>query len=218
MGMHFKDIKYFEEITDFLEYKTFDGLKLCLIGDLFIRRDLHEVMKHRWVSKYFQAKGFEVSVIDLGIGTEIVSNTTLKYDLSKPLPEGIGKFDFIVDFGTAEHILNQYEFNKNMHGLCNVNGVMIRSNPSDTYGGGSAKKHHGYFHYTPNFYIKLSNSNKYKIVDIREMAQKYWGYGGNTVARRKNFTYVTLLKGADNEFMSNNQFKIIEGELGDYPK
>jgi len=226
MGIHFKDIKYFEEITDWLKYKKYignlNGLRLCEIGDLWIRADLHNYMKHRLASQYFEAKGLDVSVIDLGVGTESIeasekrmNGKILRYDLGKPIIEDIGNFDFIVDFGTAEHIENQYELHRNMHNLCDVNSIMIRSNPSDKYSGGDSSKHHGLFHYTSAFYIKLSRICNYEIIDIREMKQKY---SSINVPGRKNFTYVTLVKSKNNIFPSLEIFNRIVGELGRYEK
>jgi len=226
MGLHFKDIRYFEEMVDWLKYKKyiedFNGLRLCELGDLWIRPDLHEYMTHRVASQYFEAKGFEVAVIDLGIGTENIKasekrtkRAILRYDLAQPIPLEVGKFDFIVDFGTAEHIENQYELHKNIHILCKVGGIMIRSNPSDKYSGGYSPKHHGLFHYTPAFYIKLSQLCKYRIVDIRETAQKYWP---SPIPARKNFTYATILKTKNNDFPSLDEFDKITVELGRYKK
>lgn len=222
MGVHFKDIKYFEEVTEFLGYKNFNGLKLCELGDLWIRSDLHKHMKHRLASQYFESKGFEVSVIDLGIGTEDITKSEartkksiLRYDLSKPIKNNLGEFDFIIDFGTAEHIENQYELNRNIHNLCKPKSVIIRCNPSDRYGGGAPSKHHGLFHYTFSFYSKLAHLCRYKIVDIREMTQKYWP---SLIPGRKNFTYVTILKSKDNDFPTLEKFNAIAVELGEYRK
>lgn len=226
MGLHFKDIKYFEEMSDYLKHKkyigSFNGLRLCEFGDLWIRSDLHEYMRHRLARQYFESKGFEVSVIDLGVGTEDIKASEkrtgtpiLRYDLSKPITDKLNEFDFIVDFGTAEHIENQYELNKNIHNLCKVGGIIIRSNPSDKYSGGYFPKHHGLFHYTHAFYTKLSQLCKYKIVDIRETAQKYWP---SDIPGRKNFTYVTIIKTENCGFPSIDDFNKIAVELGRYKK
>lgn len=224
MGMHFKDIKYFEEIVEWLEYKKYidscKGLELCEIGDLWLRKDIHRYMSYRLASEYFENKGLKVTVIDLGIGSDSVEasekrmgKSILRYDLSKPIiPDAENRFDFIVDFGTAEHIENQYELNKNMHNLCKAGGIIIRSNPSDKYSCGYPEKHHGLFHYTPVFYEKLAKMCRYEIIDIREMKQRY----NVTRAYRKNFTYVTMLKKADNNFMSLDDFNKIAVELGRY--
>jgi len=226
MGIHFKDIKYFEEMTDWLIYKehikSLSGLKLLELGDLWIRADLHRYMKHRLARQYFESKGFEVAVIDLGVGNDNIEASEkrtgtpiLRYDLSKPISDKAGKFDFIVDFGTAEHIENQYELNKNIHNLCGTSGVMIRINPSDRYSAGYPPKHHGLFHYTHTFYAKLSRLCKYRVVDIRETAQKYWP---SVIPGRYNFTYVTIIKTEDNDFPSIDDFNKIAVELGRYGK
>ena len=79
MGIHFKDIKYFEEITEWLVYKKhfneLNGLKLLELGDLWIRGDLHQYMEYRLARQYFESKGFEVSVIDLGVGTDNIEES-----------------------------------------------------------------------------------------------------------------------------------------------
>lgn len=213
MGMHFKDIKYFEEITDFLEYKSFEGFRLLMLGDLFIRRDLHDIMKHRLASQYFESKGFDVTVIDLGVGREEnASKNIWKVDLGNKIQSSL-KYDFIVDFGTAEHIENQYALHWNINNFCKVDGVMLRSNPSDRYCDGCPEKHHGLYHYTPAFYIKLAQLCKYKIVDIRETPQKYWPCA---IPNRKNFLYATIIKKSDRYFPSEKEFIEIADELGDY--
>jgi len=216
MGMHFKDIKYFEEMTDWLLYreeiKSLDLLQLCELGDLWIRSDLHNYTKHRTAKQYFESKGINVTVIDLGIGQDKITEGVLQYDLTKPLPTDIGLFDFIVDFGTAEHIENQYQLFKNIHNICKVDGVIMMVNPSERYSIGSKKKHHGLYHYTSRFYLGLAFFCKYEVVDMREMAQKY----NVKLPYRKNFTYVTMIKKENNNFVKENDFKKIAVELGDY--
>jgi len=198
MGIRLKGIKYFEEITSILGYKNFHGLKLCQLGDLFIRRDVREFgIRHGKALNYFKDMGFEVTTIDLGIGTERIGPEVLQYDLSKPIKEKVDKFDFVLDFGTSEHIVNQYEFYKNIHNLCKVNGIVIRSNPSTKYGSG-----HGLFHYTPTFFIKLSWICKYKIIDVRETAVDYWSKDPG----RKIHIYASLMKTRDSKFPSEAIF------------
>jgi len=111
--------------------------------------------------------GFEVVTIDLGVGPEPVDSNALHYDLCKPV-EDIGKFDFIIDFGTGEHIGNQYELFRNIHNLCKVNGIILRCNPSIRF----AKKH-GKYYYTFVFYQKFSQVYNYEIIDVRECSAKY---------------------------------------------
>lgn len=208
MGIRLKGIKYFEEITSVLEYKSFDGLKLCELGDLFLRRDTR--IGHRRASYFFRKMGFEVAVIDLGIGHENIEADVLQYDLSKPIVTDT-KFDFLLDFGTGEHVTNQYELHRNIHNLCKKDAVIIRCNPSSRYRDEAdmLKFCHGLFHYTVGFYTKLAWLCRYKIIDIREMTNDY----GPKDPRRKNHIYVSLLKIKDNEFPSLERFREVEAEL-----
>ena len=207
MGIRLKGIKYFEEITSVLNLKTFDGLHLCELGDLFMRKDAHR--GYRRASQFFSELGFSVSVIDLGIGREKIDKDVLQYDLSKPI-ETEHRFDFIIDFGTGEHIADQYEFHRNIHNLSRKGAVVIRSNPSSRYKGvdDTLKPTHGLYHYTVSFFTKLAWLCRYKIIDVREMTNDYFLKD----PRRKNHIYASLMKTKDNEFPSREQFQDLESE------
>ncbi|MHA1290481.1 MAG: hypothetical protein ACTSPB_24120 [Candidatus Thorarchaeota archaeon] len=208
MGIRLKGIKYFEEITSVLEFKTFQGLELCELGDLFMRRDTH--FGYRRASKFFRELGFKVTVIDLGIGREKIDANVLQLDLSKPIKTN-QTFDMIVDYGTGEHITDQYEFHRNVHYLSNKNAVIFRSNPSNRYRNEEdmLKRTHGLYHYTVEFFTKLAWLCKYKIVDIREMTNDYLLKD----PRRKIHIYASLIKRKNNEFPSREEFKEVEKEL-----
>ncbi|SVE25247.1 uncharacterized protein METZ01_LOCUS478101, partial [marine metagenome] len=50
------------------------------------------------------------------------------FDMNKNLAKDYDfheKFDLVTNFGTTEHICNQANVFKNMHDLCNVNGLII---------------------------------------------------------------------------------------------
>jgi len=66
-------------------------------------------------------------------------------------------FDVVTNFGTAEHIFNQYLVFKNIHNLCNKNGLMIHSLPIQ------GALEHGLYNYQPNFFISLAKINNYHI-------------------------------------------------------
>ena len=209
MGIRYKGIKYLEEIFHITRYTDFSNLRLVQIGDLFIRGDAHAYgIRHGKAFNYFKDLGFEVKTIDLGIGQERIGPEVLQYDLSKPITEKMGEFDFVIDFGTSEHIENQYNLHKNMHNLCKINGVIIHSNPSPNYG-----SDHGLYHYTPSFYTQLARICRYKIIDVREMTNDYWAKD----PPRKSHLYSALMK-TRQEFPSEQRFgdaikylKVIEG-------
>lgn len=198
MGIRLKGLKYFEEITNVLGYEDFHGLKLCQLGDLFIRRDArnHFNIPHSKAYNYFTDLGFEVTTIDLGIGTERIGPEVLQYDLSKPITEKVDQFDFVLDFGTSEHIDNQYELFQNIYNLCKVEGIIMHSNPSTRYG-----SEHGLFHYTFDFFVKLSQICKYKMIDIRETSVFYWKHPNKAI-----HINASLMKTEDDKFPSWDTF------------
>ena len=214
MGFHRKNIKYFEEITEFLGYKTFQGMRLCQLGDSYVRRDAKQYLseiknldytKLGRASDYYRKLEIEVITIDLGIGPENVRSDVLKYDLCKPITD-IGEFDFVVDLGTGEHVEDQFELFRNIHNLCKVNGIIIRCNPSIRWG-----SPHGFYYYTFLFYQKLAHSYDYKILDISEGSGKY-GPKMRGLSW-KHCIFVTLRKNQDNEFL-RTEWDPVGAEIG----
>ncbi len=85
---------------------------------------------------------------------------SLAYDLNLDIQEEIGfmnSFDVVANFGTLEHIFNQYAAFKNIHKLCNIDGLMIHSLPIQ------GAFEHGMYNYHPNFFYALASANGYKI-------------------------------------------------------
>jgi len=209
MGIRLKGKRYFEEILSVLKLDSCKGLSLCELGDLFMRKDTK--FDYRRASIYFEQLGFRVVVIDLGIGTERIASDVLRCDLAKPIDLD-EQFDFILDYGTGEHITDQYEFHRNIHNLCRQGGVIIRSNPSDRFLNETdwqKSQIHGIFHYTPEFFVKLAWKVGYKIIDLRDMTNDYWPRD----PRRRNYLYVSMMKRKEREFPSREEFHETELEL-----
>jgi len=52
-------------------------------------------------------------------------------DLDKPVPSSLeNKFDIVTNYGTTEHVNNQYSVFKNIHVMCKVGGLMIHGVPA----------------------------------------------------------------------------------------
>jgi len=214
MGLHRKNIKYFEEITEFLDYKILQDMKLCQLGDAYIRRDAKRYLskiknmdytKLGRASDYYRKLGIEVVTIDLGVGPEKVRSDVLKYDLNKPIMD-IGEFDFVMDLGTGEHVEDQFELFRNMHNMCKANGIIIRCNPSIRWG-----KPHGFYYYTFLFYQKLAHTYNYEIIDISEGSGKY-GPKMRGLSW-KHCLFVTLRKRQNNEFL-RTEWDSVDAEIG----
>ncbi len=79
-----------------------------------------------------------------------------RYDLNLPLPI-TQKYNAVINFGTGEHVFNQYAFFKNMHDVCDVGGLMLHSMPNQ------GCYDHGFFNYHPTFIFDLAQANQYEI-------------------------------------------------------
>ena len=91
--------------------------------------------------------------IAAGYRTEIVD---LNYSAAPP--HLIDAFDVVLNFGTTEHLLNQYNAFKVMHDCTRVGGFIVHSLPGVGY------SNHGYFTYTPRCFFDLAGHNEYEIV------------------------------------------------------
>ena len=69
--------------------------------------------------------------------------------------------NLVSDFGTIEHVDNQYQVFKNVHDVCIRNGVIIHTLPTLNYW----KDHCKYF-YSKEFFVELARLCDYKILDL----------------------------------------------------
>ncbi len=81
---------------------------------------------------------------------------SIKKDLNYPYSENT-KYDVVTNFGTTEHIFNQYEVFKSIHSLVKTNGFMLHFLP---YQGAY---NHGFYNYNPTFFFDLGKANNYII-------------------------------------------------------
>jgi hypothetical protein len=75
-----------------------------------------------------------------------------------------GSFDVVVNFGTTEHLMNQYNAYKVMHEAARPGGLIFHQVPSTGY------INHGYFCYNALMFQELAQANNYEVVDL-------WFYG-----------------------------------------
>ena len=85
---------------------------------------------------------------------------SIQRDISKPVndPELTGQFDIVTNFGTSEHVLDQYQGFKNMHDFTKIGGLQVHAVPLL----GSWKNHCSY-HYGENFFDRLTQLSDYKM-------------------------------------------------------
>jgi hypothetical protein len=88
------------------------------------------------------------------------SQDTMLFDLNcDDVPADMaGAYNLVTNFGTTEHILNQFKAFDSIHRFTKVGGVMYHDVPLGGY------FFHGYFSYNPMFFLHLALANKYAIV------------------------------------------------------
>jgi SAM-dependent methyltransferase len=82
---------------------------------------------------------------------------TIQFDLNLPWKDTTEPFDFVTDFGTAEHIMNQGEVWRTVHRLCKPGGLIMSEKPAQGY------LDHGFFNYHPTFFRDLAGANGYEL-------------------------------------------------------
>lgn len=86
------------------------------------------------------------------------SSNALKHDLNTPLENYTAQHDVATNFGTSEHVFNQYSFFKTMHNVVKPSGIMLHGLPNQ------GCFDHGFYNYHPTFFFDLAHANNYKML------------------------------------------------------
>ena len=68
-----------------------------------------------------------------------------------------GVFDCVFNFGTTEHVFNQYNAFKVIHSVTRVDGFIFHQVPTSGY------VNHGYWIYSPRMFLELAEANDYRV-------------------------------------------------------
>lgn len=74
--------------------------------------------------------------------------------------EYLDAFDVVLNFGTTEHVFNQYNSFKIIHETAKPGAYMFHQVPSIGY------IDHGYFMYSPRTFVELADANGYELLDL----------------------------------------------------
>jgi hypothetical protein len=110
-------------------------------------------------AKFWRSLGFDYATIDLDGSPGAIA---LDLNRDEAPAEMRGAFDLIVNTGTTEHLTNQENAFRVIHDLAKVGAVMHHDLP----GGGLALTH-GFFAYTPKFFLWLADANDYEILSFK---------------------------------------------------
>jgi 2-polyprenyl-3-methyl-5-hydroxy-6-metoxy-1,4-benzoquinol methylase len=132
-----------------------NGLKMGELGNQKILTGKDGKEKNRGPAKaIFTKKGVEHTSFDLN-----GKDGAIALDLSKPVDKKWhGYFDMFTNYGTTEHVENQYQVWKNVHDMVRCGGAIVSSIPHLGYW-----KRHCPYHYSPEFPYILAKANGYEV-------------------------------------------------------
>lgn len=110
-----------------------------------------------FVGELFERVGMNYVSFDIADGYKTV---ILDLNRAQLPPRLHAKFDLVLNFGTTEHILNQFNCFQVMHDATKVGGHIYHSLPAIGY------VDHGYITYTGRFFFDIAGYNEYEIVDF----------------------------------------------------
>ena len=170
--------------------KEYNEISICELGNQRTKDELN----YKTGKEYLEAAGSKHLSIDLnGLDGAIA------LDLSKPVDKYHGHFDMVTNYGTTEHVGNQYEVFKNIHNFTKKGGAMVHASPLAPYW-----YYHGNCNYEFEFYKNLAEANDYKVI-ISNMVRH-----SNQDVELYILCYV-LIKENNNPFVSPVDFKNIRG-------
>ena len=187
MGMT-KPIEEYEKDTLSSLGLKYKGLKWCELGNQ--RTDEKKVAKEIYLSL-----GVEHISIDLN-----GEDGAIPIDLDKPVPViFLNQFNVITNYGTIEHINNQFQVFKNVHDMCKQEGIMIHVlSPTGNWPG------HCRYYYSEKFVRELARDCGYKIFNYKILDKSVHKSPNNVIV-------MTYIKKENNEFITKNEFEQIEG-------
>ena len=142
----FKILSQSQSIADLGPQDLTSDIKLLLKSENRDMADSRDLYSH-WAIKNY-------------VSFDLFDRRAEKVDLNLDL-ERTDSWDIVTNFGTSEHMFNQFAFMKNCHDLTRQGGVSLHALPV------SSGMDHGFYNYHPTFFRSLAIANNYEILDFR---------------------------------------------------
>lgn len=130
------------------------GFSVCELGDQYVTAKPRRYL----ASEFYQGRGCGryVSIDGNGRGTHT-------FDLNVPLPADFGRFDLVTDFGTGEHVFNQFQVFKSIHYLMRPKGGLFAfDRPTQGYA------EHCYWNAHECLWRDLAEANHYQVLRLEK--------------------------------------------------
>lgn len=117
-------------------------------------RQLSSIASGGFLGELLILAGFRYTALDI-----FKAPNTILFDLNRhaPGPKLEKRYDLVMNFGTTEHVFNQYNAFRTIHQLTKVNGIMYHDLPLAGF------LNHAFFRYDPLLFTMLATANKYKL-------------------------------------------------------
>lgn len=166
---------------------SYSGLNWCELGN--------QTYSGRPAKVMYTTKGVNHTSIDIN-----GRDGSLPLDLDCPVPKNLeNKFDVITNYGTTEHVNNQYAVFKNIHVMCKVGCIVIHGVPLI----GHWRKHCRYYYSIP-FFEGLAAMCNYTIIYLKIFDTAFY-------AAPKNLISCVFKKEQNTGFPSSKSFASISG-------
>jgi hypothetical protein len=178
---------------------SYNGLTWCELGNTtfynsyaFSGVSATDIMPAK---QMYEAKGVKHTSIDIN-----GRSGALPLNLDNPVPADLeNKFDVVTNYGTTEHVDNQYSSFKNIHVMCKAGGVMLHGlSLVDNW-----PKHCRYY-YSEQFFRGLAAVCDYEVVDVTILNTGFYKSPRNAIV-------CALRKNQNNAFISTIKFSTIKG-------
>jgi hypothetical protein len=189
-------------------FGTLSMLRVCEFGDqCFV--DMEDRDLNGTACRYY----YDRSGVELYIAFDMSGrNGSFKIDLCKN-HDFMPQFDIVTNYGTIEHVNDQYHAFKNAHDLCVKRGIMLHAFPAVGHW-----PTHGRYYYSLPFAYELARCAKYNTMAVVQAPC----YGHESGRADCDLILAALQKQGD-EFVSRDYFQTLpivdSGELtntGDY--
>jgi hypothetical protein len=121
-------------------------------SDAIVKRYFLEGRKR--IADAFRGSDFTYRCLDVAEGEEVINADLNFYVVPE---EWRGRFDVVTNYGTSEHVGDQFNAFRVMHDFAKPGGTFIHHVPFAGY------FNHGLYSYTPAFFVFLAQANGYEI-------------------------------------------------------
>lgn len=186
MGINYNMLRF---MANAISIMRTEEPKMLELGNQVIHVRLNP-LRNVWAKDVFEQVGFHHYSIDInGI------HGAYPIDLSKPIEDKFwhNRFDIVTNFGTSEHVSDQYECWRNIHNFARPGGLIVHIVPQ-------IWNKHSPYSYNSSFFSNLKKHNNYLCIS-------HYIIMGSTVYPpiHKTMTHRVAYVKRKNEFMSDRE-------------